>query len=117
MKEYLNLLRIPQYSKNLFIFLPLFFAMHLQEPERFFRVSLAFLDFCLLASSVYIFNDLRDLEEDKRHPLKKERPLPAGRISKGAAQGLMACLLLTGLAVGILPFTANVLFVSVLRGA
>ncbi len=54
MKNYIALLRIPQYSKNLFIFLPLFFALHLQEPERLFKVSLAFLGFCLLASAVYI---------------------------------------------------------------
>jgi 4-hydroxybenzoate polyprenyltransferase len=99
MKNYIALLRIPQYSKNLFIFLPLFFALHLQEPERLFKVSLAFLGFCLLASAVYIFNDLYDLEEDSRHPKKKYRPLPAGRITRGSAIGLMACLLALGLSI------------------
>lgn len=99
MKNYIALLRIPQYSKNLFIFLPLFFALHLQEPERLFKVSLAFLGFCFLASAVYIFNDLYDLEEDSQHPKKKYRPLTAGRITRVSAIGLMACLLVLGLAI------------------
>jgi decaprenyl-phosphate phosphoribosyltransferase len=99
MKNYIVLLRIPQYSKNLFIFLPLFFAHHLQAPERLFKVSLAFLGFCFLASAVYIFNDLCDLDEDSQHPKKKYRPLPAGRITRGSAIGLMACLLVLGLAM------------------
>jgi decaprenyl-phosphate phosphoribosyltransferase len=99
MKNHIALLRIPQYSKNLFIFLPLFFALHLQEPERLFKVSLAFLGFCLLASAVYIFNDLYDLEEDSQHPKKKYRPLPAGRITRKSAIGLMTCLLVLGLSI------------------
>jgi decaprenyl-phosphate phosphoribosyltransferase len=99
MKNYIALLRIHQYSKNLFIFLPLFFALHVQEPERLFKVFLAFLGFCLLASAVYIFNDLYNIEEDKQHPKKKYRPLPAGRITKGSAIGLMAGLLALGLVI------------------
>ncbi|MBN1613546.1 MAG: decaprenyl-phosphate phosphoribosyltransferase [Deltaproteobacteria bacterium] len=99
MKDYIALIRLPQYTKNLFIFLPLFFALRLQEPERLFKVSLAFLGFCLLASAVYIFNDLHDLIEDSQHPKKKYRPLPAGRITKGSAIGLMACLLVFGLSL------------------
>jgi decaprenyl-phosphate phosphoribosyltransferase len=98
-KDYIALLRIPQYSKNLFIFLPLFFALRMQEPERLFRVFLAFLGFCLLASAVYIFNDLCDIEEDRQHPKKKYRPLPAGKITKGSAVRLMVCLLTFGLVI------------------
>ena len=99
MKNYIALLRIPQYSKNLFIFLPLFFALHMQDPERLFKVFLAFLGFCLLASAVYIFNDLYDIEEDRQHQKKKYRPLPAGKITRGSAIGLMAGLLALGLII------------------
>jgi decaprenyl-phosphate phosphoribosyltransferase len=99
MKNYIVLLRIRQWSKNLFIFLPLFFALRIQEPERLFKVSLGFLGFCLLASAVYIFNDLCDLAEDREHPKKKHRPLPAGKITKGSAIGLMACLVALGLSI------------------
>jgi decaprenyl-phosphate phosphoribosyltransferase len=97
MKSYIDLLRIHQYSKNLFIFLPLFFSLHLQDTERLFKVFIAFLGFCLLASAVYIFNDLYDIEVDRQHPKKKYRPLPAGKITKGSAIGLMTCLLTLGL--------------------
>ncbi len=97
--NYIAVLRIPQYTKNLFIFLPLFFALQLQEPERLFKVSLAFFSFCLLASAVYIFNDLYDIEEDSKHPRKKYRPLPAGNITRGSAIRLMACLLALGLSI------------------
>lgn len=96
-KASIDILRIPQYSKNLFIFLPLFFAMRLNDPVRLFRVFLAFVGFCFLASSVYIFNDLYDLEEDKKHPKKKERPLPSGRITKKSAIWLMLALFVAGL--------------------
>jgi decaprenyl-phosphate phosphoribosyltransferase len=99
MKNYISFLRIPQWSKNLFIFLPLFFALHMQDPERLFKVFLAFLGFCLLSSAVYIFNDLCDIEEDKQHPKKKYRPLPAGRITKGSAIGMMAGHLALGLII------------------
>jgi len=99
MKNYIALLRIPQWTKNFFIFLPLFFAMRLQESERLFKVSLAFIGFCLLASAVYIFNDLFDLAGDSKHPKKKHRPLPAGRVTRGSAIGLMACFLALGLSL------------------
>jgi decaprenyl-phosphate phosphoribosyltransferase len=99
MKSYIDLLRIPQYLKNLLIFLPLFFSLQLQETERLLKVSFAFLGFCLLASAVYIFNDLHDLEEDSHHPKKKYRPISAGRVTKRSAIGLMSCLLLLGLTI------------------
>ena len=99
MRNYLAILRIPQWSKNLFIFLPLFFALRLQEPSRLFNVSIAFLSFCLLASAIYIFNDLYDLAEDRQHPKKKYRPLPAGRITNGSAISLMVCLFAMGLSI------------------
>jgi len=98
MKEYLSLLRIPQYLKNLFIFLPLFFALQLANVHLLGRAGLAFVFFCLLASGVYIFNDYHDREEDRRHPTKKMRPLAAGRVDAGSALALGALLTAAGLA-------------------
>lgn len=99
MRNYVAILRIPQWSKNLFIFLPLFFAVRLQEPARLFNVSIAFLSFCLLASAIYIFNDLYDLAEDRQHPKKKYRPIPAGKVTKRSAISLMVCLFAIGLSI------------------
>ena len=93
MKSYMDMLRVSQYTKNLFIFLPLFFALEMHEIHRLLALTLAFLAFSLLASAVYIFNDLLDIEEDRRHPRKKHRPLASGSISRRAAIVWMIILL------------------------
>jgi 4-hydroxybenzoate polyprenyltransferase len=74
-------MRPRQWTKNLILFAGLVFSKHFFDIA-YLRVSiLAFAAFCLTASSVYLLNDLRDLEQDKLHPIKKNRPLPAGRIT------------------------------------
>lgn len=98
MKAILQLLRIQQYVKNVFIFLPLFFGVIITDPRVFFRTLLAASFFCLAASSVYILNDLLDIDEDRKHPLKKDRPLAAGKISKSTALLLLAVLAVSALA-------------------
>ncbi len=97
--KFLSLLRIHQYVKNLFIFLPLFFALKITDFYLLFNAVVAFFAFSLLASAVYIFNDLRDVEEDRLHPRKKHRPLASGAISKLSAMLIMAILLVAGFAV------------------
>lgn len=80
MPNYIKLLRPSQYSKNLFVFLPLLISGQLFIIEKLLDGAIAFVAFCLLASSVYIFNDWRDLIEDKNHPVKKNRPLALGSV-------------------------------------
>lgn len=82
---YFNLLRVPQWIKNFFIFVPLIFSIHLFEINFFKSSLLGFIIFCLISSSVYIINDLIDIEEDKVHPTKKFRPIPSGLVSKNRA--------------------------------
>ena len=72
-----------QYSKNLILFAGLVFAHHLLEPAYLQRTLLAFGAFCLLSSVIYVVNDLVDLDRDRVHPRKKNRPLASGRISRG----------------------------------
>lgn len=102
LREYIRLLRIPQYIKNVFIFLPLFFAFQITDPVLFVRATAAFVSFCLIASGVYIFNDIRDIEDDRRHPAKKDRPLASGSVSKNAAVVIMLCLFMSGFATAML---------------
>lgn len=78
-------LRPKQWLKNLFIFAPLIFSQNVLQWPLLQRTLLGFLAFCLLSGAVYIFNDLRDLEEDKHHPLKSRRPLASGRLKKSHA--------------------------------
>ena len=92
-------MRPSQYFKNLFIFAPLFFGLKITNIELLLSAFVAFLSFSLIASAVYIFNDYHDVEEDKLHPTKKNRPLASGSISKKAALLLMLMLLLVGLCI------------------
>lgn len=91
----LRLMRVKQWTKNLFLFLPVFFAGKLFEAHAETRVFLGFLAFCLASSGVYAINDIRDLEHDRLHPEKRLRPLPAGEVTPLQA-GLLASLLLGG---------------------
>ncbi len=92
-------LRPKQWIKNSILFAPLLFSQNFFQKDLFFRSLEAFVLFCLLTGSVYTLNDLRDLKEDRRHPLKKNRPLASGRIPPLAAW-VTAALLLSGSLVG-----------------
>jgi 4-hydroxybenzoate polyprenyltransferase len=89
-------MRPHQYIKNLFIFLPLFFAMKITNTELLFNAFIAFISFSLTASAIYALNDYHDIEEDKHHPKKKNRPLASGAISKSQAIIIMSILFVSG---------------------
>jgi decaprenyl-phosphate phosphoribosyltransferase len=97
MKDFVILLRPWQWIKNLFIFLPLFFALQIYRIDLLIKTFEAFLIFCVVSSAVYVFNDWNDIEEDRLHPQKKDRPLASGKISKMTAAVTMIIFSLTGL--------------------
>ena len=80
-----KLLRLNHYTKNLFTFAPLFFSFN-YSFSSFIDVSIVFVLFSLIASSIYVFNDLMDISEDRQHPTKRFRPLASGKISKFTAK-------------------------------
>jgi len=96
-------IRPQQWTKNLLIFAPLLFSKKLFIYTETLHTVFAFVIFCLISGSVYLLNDLIDLENDKRHPLKCKRPLASGALSPPAAVIACAALLcictLTGLYV------------------
>ncbi len=94
MKKYLKLMRVKHYIKNILVFLPFIFSGQFFKPFYLVRAVVGFFAFCLLSSAIYIFNDIRDVERDRLHPTKKNRPIANGSISKRAAYLLGACLLL-----------------------
>lgn len=99
-----TLLRIRQWSKNLFIFAALVFSQHLFDPAMVLIVFRGFLAFSLAASMVYIINDIRDREEDRQHPEKKNRPLASGRVGVPAASAAaLGCLILSAVLLYPLP--------------
>ena len=82
MKNFIDLIRVKQWIKNLFIFAPLVFSKNLFNSNLFLKTFISFILLSLLTSGLYIFNDIIDLENDKHHPVKKERPLAKGYFSK-----------------------------------
>jgi len=70
-----------QWVKNTFVFAPLIFAKELGDPYLALRSLTAFLLFCCFSSCVYMINDIADLERDRLHPEKRNRPLPSGRLT------------------------------------
>jgi 4-hydroxybenzoate polyprenyltransferase len=83
-----------QWTKNLLVPLALIFARRLGDAAALERTVLAFLAFCLAASAVYLVNDLADRERDRLHPVKRNRPLPSGRLTvRAAALTALLCLL------------------------
>lgn len=95
MKSYIKLLRLSHWSKNLFLFLPLFFSgQFIEHSDSIAFLAIGFICFSLTASVVYIINDIKDVEEDKLHPEKKHRPFAAGNV-KIATGILLAIILLS----------------------
>lgn len=111
MKYYIKLLRPHQYVKNIFILSPLFFAFKFQDLELLWHILAVTLGFCLVASSIYILNDYLDIEEDRKHPTKKNRPLASGKVPKNHALVLMVILVLVG-GGGIALISTNALILT-----
>lgn len=98
----LKTMRPRQWTKNVFLFAALVFDKQLFTPDSFLRTLGGFALFCLVSSSVYIFNDLADIEADRQHPVKKNRPIPAGQLPVGAAWAAGILLVAASLGLGYL---------------
>jgi 4-hydroxybenzoate polyprenyltransferase len=86
-------LRPKQWTKNLLLFAGVLFSRHVDEPDLMLRAAGGFLAFSLLAGTVYLLNDLKDLEVDRQHPRKRLRPLASGRLPVAAAWAAVIPLL------------------------
>lgn len=84
-KGLIKSLRVKQWIKNFFLFAALVFDRQLTNPEAVIRTVLGAIVFSLLSSSVYLFNDVFDMDADRKHPLKKERPIASGTVPKSIA--------------------------------
>lgn len=106
----IKILRLEQWSKNVVILLPPLFA---KKIELLFDKNLLiiFLGFSIIASSTYIFNDLKDLDQDRLHPIKKNRPLPKGDISEKNAKKYGLILYIFGLCLVYSVNSSAIIFV------
>jgi len=102
MKYYLQLLRPKDWAKNLFLIVPSFFAGQFFVRDRFLHLMEGIVSFCFIASAIYIINDYRDIEDDRKHPVKCNRPLASGKVKKPIAVSICIGLLLSGTLLGLL---------------
>ncbi|MBT4935466.1 UbiA prenyltransferase family protein [Candidatus Woesearchaeota archaeon] len=92
LKEYISLMRVRQWYKNLLVFLALIFVGSAAQPGWFYLTCLGFISLSCMSSVGYIINDIVDLNADRAHPEKRSRPLASGKIKKGGAIILMLIL-------------------------
>lgn len=105
MIHYIRLLRPLQWLKNMFVFAPIFFSNNLLKWDLLWPTLVAFASFCLISSSIYCFNDLRDVEADRQHPKKCRRPIASGKVS--VRGGYVMMMLCTIGAFALLPLTRS----------
>ena len=98
----LEAMRPKQWAKNGVVFAALIFDVQLFQPTPLLRTLAGFGLMCLLSSAVYLVNDLADLEKDRQHPQKRNRPLASGRLSKNVAAAAAVVLPLVALPLGFL---------------
>lgn len=113
MKTYLKLLRVEQWVKNLFVFIPLFFSGKIFETTQLFETIFSFIIFSFTASSIYIINDYSDIESDRVHPEKCRRPLASGAISVGRAKLVLVGLVIS--TIGLIISLSDVFGYNVLK--
>jgi 4-hydroxybenzoate polyprenyltransferase len=108
MRNILATLRPQQWVKNFVLLAGLIFSQNLDKPDFILKSLAAFALFCLLSSSVYIFNDIMDVESDRKHPLKSARPIAGGRIKVSTGVFLFVLLALAsfGLSLWLNPLFA-----------
>lgn len=101
---YAKMLRLKHYIKNLIIFLPLVFSKQLFDISLLTDVILAFFSFSFLSSSIYIMNDIKDIEKDKLHQTKRFRPIAAGKVTVKSAVVTAIIVLLLSICLNFLIY-------------
>ena len=107
MYDLIRLLRPLQWFKNAFVFAPLFFSNNLLKWELLLPTLIVFAAFCLVSSSIYCFNDIYDVQADRQHPRKKNRPIASGSVSVRTGYSAMIICLLAGLSFLFFPLTTH----------
>jgi 4-hydroxybenzoate polyprenyltransferase len=100
--KYIQLIRVHQWVKNLFVFVPIFFAGQLHDLDKLKINVISFFCFSFIAGCVYIINDYLDKEKDKKHPEKMNRPLASGAVS--TIEAVMVFSMLLGTAIFLLSY-------------
>lgn len=115
MREYLKLMRVKHYMKNLLIFLPAVLTRKLFEVQILKEVVIGAVIFSFASSVIYIISDIRDVEMDRQHPVKSKRPLASGKVSLPAAKTIVVFLTAAVICIwGYKKFAFEYIFIPLL---
>ena len=101
-KTYASLLRVDQWYKNLLVFLPIIFGLHILYASALIKTVVGFVCFCLVSSANYIINDWNDQDADRVHPEKKNRPLTSGAVDEHSALWIAGLFFVVGITLSFL---------------
>lgn len=107
MKNYLKLMRVHHYLKNVLIFLPLVFSQNLFNFDLLSKTIFGFCSFSILSSIVYVINDIQDVEKDRKHSTKCKRPIASGAVSIKEAYILAVFIAVMGIVLNYLACGLN----------
>jgi 4-hydroxybenzoate polyprenyltransferase len=110
--DLLRLMRPHQWVKNAFVLTGLLFGHAWHNPTLLTQAIIAFIAFCLISSTIYIFNDIVDIEQDRHHPSKRKRPLPSGKLKISTAAIFAVILGVTALTLA--SFASNTVVIILL---
>ncbi len=113
--NYIKLMRVHHYIKNILIFMPILFSKNILNLELLVKAILGMIAFSLMASIVYIINDIMDVEADRKHETKKFRPIASGVVSIKEAMILAVILLILSVLINIF-IRANILACVIFYG-
>ena len=116
LKYIIKQLRVKHYVKNGLIFLPLFFSGLLSQSNNILLCILGFISFSLMASVVYVLNDLVDAKNDRKHSTKRKRPIACYMIKKYEAIIMLIILFLSSILISYFSFGTNILVFTILIG-
>lgn len=111
-KDIIKTLKVNHYVKNLIVVVPLLFSNNITNIPKIINCVWIFIAFCFISSAVYVLNDLIDIEQDRKHPIKCNRPIASGRLSKNFA--IILCVLLIVLSSTIALWLTPMCFVAVI---
>lgn len=107
LKHYVKEMRVHHYLKNLLVFAPLACSGQLFVFGKLLPAFYTFLSFCFASSAIYLINDIQDVEKDRNHPVKRNRPIAAGKITIKAAVFYTVFLLAAAAACSALCFNVR----------
>lgn len=113
-KDYIKLIRVKHWLKNFLIFIPLMFSTQILVVNKLLLTLIGFISFCFISSTVYIINDLNDVKKDRKHPVKKKRPIASGAVSKKEAIVIAGILFLISVLLNIFVIKELVCLIFIL---